>query len=111
MGIVYRKEGDYNKALICYTQALQIEQTTLSSDNLDLADTYNNLCTLYYDKYEFDKALEMARSKLNILKRNFDDNNEQVKTAQQMIDDIIEVMKEPSNIKEEEENYSLEICF
>jgi tetratricopeptide (TPR) repeat protein len=97
MGIVYRKEGDYNKALICYTQALQIEQTTLSSGNLDLADTYNNLCTLYYDKSDYENALEMARCKLSILKKNFDDNDEQVKSTKEAINQIIEEIKQPSN--------------
>ncbi|CAF3639387.1 unnamed protein product [Adineta steineri] len=88
MGIIYRKEGDYDKALMCYTQALQIEQATLSSDNLDLADTYNNLCVLYYDQSQYDKALEVAQNKLNILKKHFDDDDEQIKQAEDVIEEI-----------------------
>jgi len=83
MGIVYKQEGDYNKALICYSQALQIEQTTLSADNLDLADTYHNLCSLFYDQAQYDKALEMAQAKFNILKKNFNDNHEQIKKTRE----------------------------
>jgi len=74
--------------LICYSQALQIEQTTLSTDNLDLADTYHNLCSLFYDQAQYDKALEMAQAKFNILKKNFDDNHEQIKKTREIIDEI-----------------------
>ncbi|CAF1205262.1 unnamed protein product [Rotaria sordida] len=90
MGIVYRQEGYYDKALLCYTQALEIEQATLSSDNLDLADTYNNLCILYYDQSRYDKASEMAQLKLNILKKHFDDDDEQIQLTRNLIDDLNE---------------------
>jgi hypothetical protein len=39
----------------------------------------------------------MARCKLNILKKNFDDNDEEVKSAKEVIDQIIEEIKQPSN--------------
>ncbi|CAF1509835.1 unnamed protein product [Adineta ricciae] len=88
MGIIYRKEGNYDQSLNCYTQALQIEQSTLSSDNLDLADTYNNLCVLYYDQFQYEKALDMAHCKLDILKKHFTDDDEQVIQTNETIKEI-----------------------
>ena len=56
MGIVFRKEGTYNKALDNYTQTLRIEQTILPLDTLDLVDTYNNLCVLHMIKTSIKKS-------------------------------------------------------
>lgn len=75
-------------------------------DNLDLADTYNNLCTLYYDQAEYDKALEMAKCKLNILMKNFSDEHEQIKATKELIDEI----KQMSSSTSPHEN-PLEISF
>ncbi|CAF4739684.1 unnamed protein product [Rotaria sp. Silwood1] len=99
MGVIYRKEGDYDKALYYYTKALDIEKATLSSDCLDIADTYNNLCVVYYDQSRYDEALEMAKLKLNILKKHFDDDDEQVQITKNIIDDLNEDITKHSNTK------------
>ncbi|CAF2035132.1 unnamed protein product [Rotaria magnacalcarata] len=99
MGIVYRKEQKYDKSLSCYTQALATEQTKLSLDNLDLADTYNNLCTLYWEQSFYQKALEMAQLKLNILKKHFDDDDEQIRLTKALIDEINEEISSQSGTK------------
>ena len=104
MGIVHRKQGEYDKALVCYTKTLEIEQTTLSSDSLDLADTYYNLYLVYNDLMQYERALEMVRSRLLILKKHFPEDSKQVQETKSLMAEMNDELKKPISPLEKRES-------
>ncbi|CAF3940758.1 unnamed protein product, partial [Rotaria sp. Silwood1] len=101
LGVIYRQQDDYDQALEYYIQALQVETIALAFDHLDLADTYNSLCTLCCDQAKYKKALEMAELRLNILKKHFGDDNEQVQQTKLNIGEINEEINRQSPYNEQ----------
>jgi len=66
LGIIYKREGNYQKALDYYEKSLRLYE--LSKDYKKLCTVWINISTLYYDWGKFDKALEIGRKALNIAK-------------------------------------------
>jgi len=64
LGIIYKREGNYQKALEHYEKSLYLYE--LSGDYKKLCTVWINIATLYYDWGKFDKALEMGRKALQI---------------------------------------------
>jgi tetratricopeptide (TPR) repeat protein len=54
---VYNNQGQNDKALEKYEQALEIRITKLGADHSYVADSYNNIACVYYNQGEYDKAL------------------------------------------------------
>lgn len=63
LGIIYQREGNYNKALEYYEKSLQLYE--LTNDKGKLCTVWLNISNLYYDWGKFDKALEFGRKALN----------------------------------------------
>ncbi|CAF1431343.1 unnamed protein product [Adineta steineri] len=57
LGLVHLYQGDYEKAIWYYEEALEIQEKTLPSNHLDLALSYNNIGGVYNKKGEYSKAL------------------------------------------------------
>ena len=53
---MYRAKGELDQAKDYHERALAIREKQLSPDHGDLAETYNNLGTVYYTKGELDQA-------------------------------------------------------
>ncbi len=64
LGIVYRIQGLYDKALSCYEMALKIGEEI--NDQRTIAASYNSLGLLYYNQGIFEKALEYFLPVINI---------------------------------------------
>ncbi|CAF0874199.1 unnamed protein product [Adineta steineri] len=72
LGWVKGDQGDYEKAIWYYEQALKIQQKILPSNHSDLANSYNNIGSVYegmgnYLKtiYYYEKALEIEEKTLS----------------------------------------------
>jgi tetratricopeptide (TPR) repeat protein len=57
IGMVYSKQGDYEKALEWNRKALVIFEKVLGKAHPDLAKVYNNIGLLYYGQGNYEKAL------------------------------------------------------
>ena len=58
--------GDYPKALEFYTKALNIQEKVLGKDHPDVANSYNNIGSVYSDMGDYPKALDFYTKALNI---------------------------------------------
>jgi tetratricopeptide (TPR) repeat protein len=54
IGLIYRNQGNYDKALECYNKSLQLT----ASDPSSIATIYNNIGEVYWDKRDKNKAVE-----------------------------------------------------
>ena len=68
IGNVYRKLGDYDKALEYHNKALEIKKAVLGEKHRDTADSYNNIGNVYSELKDYDKALEYYIKALKIRK-------------------------------------------
>ncbi|TXB64833.1 tetratricopeptide repeat protein [Vicingus serpentipes] len=64
LGLIYRDEGDIEKALDYYTQSLKLLEVT--NDKHGLADCLNNIGFLYKNKGELNNALDYYKRSLKI---------------------------------------------
>lgn len=59
LGLIYKNhDGNFEKALECFEKAI-----TLNEQN---AASWNNAASVYFSRYEFDKAIEYAKKSLDI---------------------------------------------
>ncbi len=58
IGGVYKKQGDYPKALEYLKKALAIKEKVLGEDHPDTATDYNNIGLVYKNQGDYTKALE-----------------------------------------------------
>ncbi len=72
LGIIYKYQGDYDKALEFYFKSLKIKEET--SDKNGMAASYNNIGTIYTSKSYYDKALEFYFKSLAIFEELNDKN-------------------------------------
>ncbi|CAF4171499.1 unnamed protein product, partial [Rotaria sordida] len=54
MGLIHEKNGNYDKALICYKQALNVQSAAKS----EIATLHNSLGFLYYRRGDYGDARE-----------------------------------------------------
>ena len=66
MARVYRKLGDYGRALVNAEQALAVHESTLSKDNLVTAESREALANVYQAMGKYGKALEYYHKTLAI---------------------------------------------
>jgi Tfp pilus assembly protein PilF len=57
---------NYDKALEYYSKSLEIQISLLPQNHPDIANSYNNISLIYYNKGENDKALEYQSKSLEI---------------------------------------------
>lgn len=62
LGVIYKREGDYLKALEHYERSLLLYE--LTDDKRKLCTVWLNISNLYYDWGKFNKALELGRKAL-----------------------------------------------
>lgn len=72
LGIIYKYQGDYDKALEFYFKSLKIKEET--GDKNGMAASYNNIGTMYTSKNYYDKALEFYFKSLKIFEEIGDKN-------------------------------------
>ena len=75
IGNVYRKLGDYDKALEYHFKALEIRKSLLREDNSDTAMSYINIGAVYDELGDYDKALEYDFKALEIYKAVLGENH------------------------------------
>jgi CHAT domain-containing protein len=71
LGELYRKQGDYNRALPRYLRALAIRQRVLKQGHPEVAPVLNNLALLYRAKGDYARAIPLFRRALAIYRKNF----------------------------------------
>ena len=59
IGVVYKKKGDFENALVQYQKALEIRTRVFGSDHLDVAKTRENMAIIYDQQGHYDQALEI----------------------------------------------------
>jgi tetratricopeptide (TPR) repeat protein len=57
IGLVYEKQGLYEKALEYYQKDLEITVRVVGHDHLDVAKTYNNVGGVYRLQCKYDETL------------------------------------------------------
>ncbi|CAF4687816.1 unnamed protein product, partial [Didymodactylos carnosus] len=66
MGLVYKNQGDYEKALKYYEKSLEIKLISLPPNHPDIATTYNNIGLVYDNQGDYEKALKYYEKDLEI---------------------------------------------
>ena len=66
ISLVYRAQGNYEKALEYYEKSLVIKEKMLGKEHPSTATTYNNLAIVYEDQGNYEKALEYYEKALVI---------------------------------------------
>jgi tetratricopeptide (TPR) repeat protein len=69
-GSLLHDEGELEKALETYEQALEINKANLGPRHTSVADTLNNMAGVFYMQGKLDKALETYEQALEINKAN-----------------------------------------
>ena len=80
-GNVFRKFGQYEKALSFYQKCLNIELKTLGDEHPDVATSYNNIGSIWDSKGEYDKALGFYQKCLDIRLKTLGDEHPDVATS------------------------------
>jgi len=81
LGLVYSAMGDYAKAELNHSRALQIREKALGPDHTDVAVSLNNLAALYDDKGDYVKAEPMYERALAIWEKKLGPNDTYVAKA------------------------------
>ena len=68
IGMVYRNQGEYDKALGYYHKAIEIREKALGMNHRDTATSYNDIGGVYKDMGDYDNALKYYFKALEIRK-------------------------------------------
>ncbi|CAF0724920.1 unnamed protein product [Adineta steineri] len=96
LGNVKDGQGDYEKAIWCYTQRLEIVQKFLSSDDPHLAASYNNVGMVYSKMGEYSEALSYYEKALQIFQKTLPSNHPHLATSYTNIGSLYNKMEEYS---------------
>lgn len=66
IGVVYKNQGDYLKALEYHKKALEIDEKVLGTDHPGTATDYNNIGVAYDEKGDYPEALEYLKKSLEL---------------------------------------------
>lgn len=69
MGLSYKDQGLYDKALINYKIALEIREEFLDQSHPDVIAVRHNIGQLYFDKGDKEEAMKYFSNNLEFLKR------------------------------------------
>jgi tetratricopeptide (TPR) repeat protein len=75
LGYIQNSQGDYEKAIEYYGEALEIRQKTLPPNHPHLATSYNNIATVYMNMGEYSKALSFYEKALEIRQKTLPPNH------------------------------------
>ena len=70
LGCIQYKQGEYAKAILSFTNALEIRLRTLPSDHPHLATSYNSIGGAHYSNGDWSKALRFYEQALDIRQRS-----------------------------------------
>ena len=68
MALVFRAQGEYEKALVYYEKALAIRERVLGPEHPSTATTYNNMAGVFRTQGEYEKALGYYEKALTVYK-------------------------------------------
>ncbi|OHD37143.1 MAG: hypothetical protein A2086_06520 [Spirochaetes bacterium GWD1_27_9] len=60
---------------------MEIREKILDKKHPDLAQSYNNLSTIYYNMGDFDKAIDYCQKAIGIMKFNFPNGHPNLTTS------------------------------
>jgi hypothetical protein len=66
MGLVYQKQGQYEKTLVEYHRSLDIKIQVLGYNCVDVAATYLNMANVFKRTDEYERAIEYNHKSLEI---------------------------------------------
>ena len=66
LALVYKAQGEYEKAKLLYEKSLRIREKILGEEHLDTATSYNNLAGVYETQGEYEKAKLLYEKSLRI---------------------------------------------
>ncbi|CAF4312163.1 unnamed protein product, partial [Rotaria sordida] len=87
-GGVYKKMGDYSKALEFYEKDLEITKKALPPNHPDLAYSYNNIGLAYFGKGDYSKALSFLEKALAIRQKSLPSTHPLIKATKDNIDHV-----------------------
>ncbi|CAF4303702.1 unnamed protein product, partial [Adineta steineri] len=94
LGYVKDEQGNYEKAIWYYEQALEIDQKTLSSNQSSLATPYNNIGFVYDNMGEYSKALSYHEKALEIQQNTLPSNHSSLARSYNNIGAVYDSMGE-----------------
>mmetsp|Transcript_9598 Transcript_9598/g.12088 ORF Transcript_9598/g.12088 Transcript_9598/m.12088 type:complete len:581 (-) Transcript_9598:106-1848(-) len=110
LGLLYKSQGQYEKAKDEFNKALTIGKTVWSEHDYDAAQTYNNIGLVLDDLKEYDKALEAYEEAKQLVEKSLGKDHPHVAGAISNIayllekmgrrDEAIEKMKEVIELDE-----------
>merc|ERR1712194_171584 len=75
LAIMYVANGDYEKSITCYEDALTIEKEKLGNDHNHVANTYNKLGIVYGIIGRYGKAIRCYNESLRITQLHLGEND------------------------------------
>ncbi|HEO65473.1 MAG TPA: tetratricopeptide repeat protein [Spirochaetes bacterium] len=81
MGLVYKKQKDYSKALDYYSKALKIRIATLGANHPLCGVSYNNIGAVYYYLKDYKKAQRFMLKAVRVLERKWGSDHPHVKAS------------------------------
>ncbi len=78
LGLAYRSNGDYDRAIEYYQKALKIDLKQLGPDHPDVAIGYNNIGLVYKRKGDYDRAIKYYKKALKIDLKQLGSNHPRV---------------------------------
>ncbi|CAF1166040.1 unnamed protein product [Adineta steineri] len=92
LGGVHMNQGDYEKAIWYYEQALQIFQKYLPSNHPDLATSYNNIGLVYKNMGDYSKALSFYEKALEIQQKTLPSDHPSLAISYNNIGNVYNIM-------------------
>ena len=93
MAVVYKAQGEYEKALEHYGKALEVRERVLGSDHPDTAATYNNMALVYKAQGEYEKALDYYERALTVFKAKLGVNHRYTQITQRSVQHLKSLIK------------------
>lgn len=81
IGVAYRKQGKYLRALWYLYRAMKYGKTTIGEDHPNIANTYYQIALTYYDMKLYIRARKYSQKGLILRKQFLGDNNIQTQTS------------------------------
>ena len=100
IGVVYEKQGEFDKALEFHKKALDICEKVLGREHPDTATSYNNIGNVYYSNGEYDKALEFHKKTLEIREKVLGKKHPDTATSYNNIGSVYEKQGEYNKVLE-----------